>query len=311
MKKEAFKIAAVQATPVFMNREATVEKACTLIAEAAKAGADLVVFPEVFIPGFPDWIWHIPPGQMTLNQELYAKLLEESVTIPSSATDTLAKAAKEHGIYLAMGINERNSDTSGGTLYNSYLYFGPDGKILGRHQKLVPTVAERMVWAYGDPSTLQVYDTEIGKLGGLTCWENYMPLVRYMLYTQGIEIYLAPTYDEGKAWQASMQHIAKEARAYVVGCCMVLRKEDILSKFPQLAPYYEDTDEWINTGNSMITDPNGTILAEPLSKEEGILYVDADLSMINRSHWNLDVVGHYSRPDAFRLTVQKGGTSLS
>ncbi|MCJ7765454.1 MAG: carbon-nitrogen hydrolase family protein [Thiovulaceae bacterium] len=299
MKRLSFKIAVVQAAPVFMNRDASVEKACTLIAKAAKAGARLVVFPEAFIPGYPDWIWHISPGDMRLNQALYAKLLEASVSVPSPATERLGQAAKEAGIYLSIGINERSQ--SGGSLYNSLLYIGPDGGILGCHQKLVPTVAERMVWAYGDPATLEVYETEIGRLGGLICWENYMPLVRQSLYEKGIDIYVAPTYDEGGAWQASMRHIGKEGRVYIAGCCMVLRKEDLLKVLPELAPFYESVGVWINTGNSMIADPTGDVLAEPLSKEEGILYADVDRQTLLGSKWNLDVAGHYARPDAFRL----------
>ena len=299
MQHVPFKMAVVQAAPVFMDRDASVEKACRLIAEAGKEGAKLVVFPEAFIPGYPDWIWQVPPGQMRLNQSLYAKLLEASVSVPSPATDRLGEAAKEAGVYLSIGINERSS--SGGSVYNSLLYIGPDGGILGCHQKLVPTVAERMVWGYGDPATLEVYETEIGRLGGLICWENYMPLVRQSLYEKGIGLYVAPTYDEGEAWQASMRHIGKEGRVYIAGCCMVLRKEDVLKALPELAPFYESVGEWINTGNSMIADPNGNVLAAPLSKEEGILYAEVDPQTLLGSKWNLDVAGHYARPDAFRL----------
>ncbi|WP_345977389.1 carbon-nitrogen hydrolase family protein [Sulfurimonas sp. HSL3-7] len=299
MQHSPFKMAVVQATPVFMDRDASVEKACGLIAEAGKAGAKLVVFPEAFIPGYPDWIWQVPPGQMRLNQSLYAKLLEASVSVPSDATERLGEAAKEAGVYLSIGINERSS--SGGSVYNSLLYLGPDGGILGCHQKLVPTIAERTVWGYGDPATLEVYETEIGRLGGLICWENYMPLVRQSLYEKGIGLYVAPTYDEGEAWQASMRHIGKEGRVYIAGCCMVLRKEDVLKALPELEPFYEHVGEWINKGNSMIADPNGNVLAEPLSKEEGTLYAEVDPQKLLGSKWNLDVAGHYARPDAFSL----------
>ena len=302
MQYAPFKMAVVQASPVFMNLEASVEKACALTAEAAKGGARLVVFPEVFIPGYPDWIWQVPPGRMSLNQSLYAKLLEASVSVFSPATERLRQAAKEAGIYLSIGINERSS--SGGSIYNSILYIGPDGCILGHHQKLVPTIAERTVWAYGDPATLEVYETEIGRLGGLICWENYMPLVRQSLYEKGIGIYVAPTYDEGEAWQASMRHIGKEGRVYIAGCCMVLRKDDVLKALPELAPFYESVGEWINTGNSMIADPNGEVLAEPLSKKEGILYAEVDPQTALGSKWNLDVAGYYARPDAFRLNLE-------
>jgi nitrilase len=305
MKEENYTIAVVQAAPVFMDRDATVEKACGLIAEAADNGARLALFPEVFIPGFPDWIWYIPPIKIALNQKLYATLLEQAVTVPGPATDRLCRAAKEAGVYVAMGINERNSGKSGGSLYNSVLYIGPDGKIIGRRQKLVPTAPERTVWAYGDPATHEVYDTNIGKIGGLTCWENYMPLVRYNLYEQGIELYLAPTYDEGRTWQASMRHIGKEGRTYVASCCMAYKKEALLARFGELEPYYAEVGEWINAGNSMITDPNGKIVAGPLHKEEGILYAQVDLKMLRGTKWNLDVAGHYARPDAFRLHVQK------
>lgn len=302
MKDLSYKIAVVQASPVFMDLEGSVEKACALIKKSAKKGAKLVVFPEAFLPGYPDWIWHIPPGNMSLNQSLYAKLLEACVSVPSPTTQKLGEAAKEAGVYLSIGINELSS--SGGSIYNSLLYIGPDGEILGHHQKLVPTVAERTVWAYGDPATLEVYETDIGRLSGLICWENYMPMVRQSLYEKGIEIYVAPTYDEGEAWQASMRHIGKEGRVYIAGCCMILRKDDVLKALPELAPFYESVGEWINTGNSMIAGPNGDVLAEPLSKKEGIIYADVDLQTLRGYKWNIDVAGHYSRPDAFKLTPE-------
>jgi len=310
MTYKTFQVAAVQASPVFMDRKATVEKACRLIAEAANNGARLVVFPETFIPTYPDWIWFVPPGQIALNQQLYGELMDQSVSIPSPATDDLCQAARDAGIFVSIGINERNDNASGGSLFNTNILIDPDGNLFSRHQKLVPTVSERTVWAYGDPSTLKVHDTKIGKLGGLICHENYMPLPRYSLYARGIEIYLAPTYDEGETWQSTLRHIGKEGRVYVVGCCMVLRKEDVLSHFPQLEPYYKDVAEWINTGNSMITDPDGNILAGPLSKEEGILYADVDPTVIRNTRWNLDVAGHYARPDAFQLTMRSTPTPI-
>jgi len=304
MTQKTFQIAAVQASPVFMDREATVEKACRLIAEAANSGARLVVFPETFIPTYPDWIWYVPAGQITLNQKLYGELLDQAVTIPSETTEKLCQTARDDGIYVSIGVNERNDNASGGSLFNTNILIDQDGNLIGRHQKLVPTISERTIWAYGDPSTLEVYDTEIGKMGGLICHENYMPLARYSLYGRGIELYLAPTYDESEAWQSTLRHIGREGRVYVAGCCMVLRKKEILSHFPQIKPYYEQAGEWINTGNSMIADPEGNILAGPLSKEEGILYANVDPEIIRNTRWNLDVAGHYSRPDAFQLTVR-------
>ena len=305
MDESILKVAAIQAAPVFFDLEATVEKACKLIKEASQNGARLIVFPEVFIPGYPDWVWNVPAGQITLNQELYGMLLEQSVSVPGESVERLCKAAKEANAYVVMGINERNSEASGGSLSNTLLYISAEGTLLGKHQKLVPTLSERTIWKYGDPGTLEVYDTDIGKLGGLICWENYMPLVRYSLYAQGIDLYVAPTYDESTSWQATLRHIGKEGRTFVIGCCMAYKKEDILSQCPSLEPYYKDAGEWINTGNSMITDPNGNILAGPLHKEEGILYAEIDRKLLRNTKWNLDVAGHYARPDAFRLVVRK------
>jgi nitrilase len=304
MKKRSFRIAAVQAAPVFMDRDATVDKACSLIKEVGDSGAKLAVFPEVFIPTYPDWIWFVPPGQIVLNQQLYGELVDQAVTIPGPITDRLCQAARDAGIYVSIGVNERNYSASGGSLFNTNILISPEGNLLSRHQKLVPTVSERTVWAYGDPSTLDIHDTEIGKIGGLICHENYMPLARYSLYGRGIELYVAPTYDEGEAWQATIRHIGREGRVYVVGCCMVLQKKNILERLPQLEPYYKEAGDWINTGNSMIADPEGNILAGPLSKEEGILYANVDLDNIRNTKWNLDVAGHYARPDAFQLTIR-------
>ncbi len=304
MKKEKFTIATIQASPVFMDLDASIDKACKLIKKAAKKGADLAVFPEVFLPGYPDWVWHVPPIDMDLNQELYALLLEQSVTVGSRETDRLCKAAKDAGIYVVIGINEKNTQSSGGSINNSLLFIDSNGKLFGHHQKLIPTVAERMIWGHGDAGTVTVYDTEICKMAGLICWENYMPLVRYALYEKGVELYLAPTYDEGDTWNASMRHIAKEGRCFVAGCCMVLRKEDVLRKLPQLKPYYKDVGEWINKGNSMMADFNGTVIAGPLHAKEGILLADIDLHQSRASKWNLDVAGHYARHDAFELKIK-------
>jgi len=272
--------------------------------------AKAVLFPEAFIPGYPDWVWSVAAGEMGLQQALYSKLLEQSVTVPSDATDSLCTAAKEGDIQVMIGINERNSEASGGSLYNTLLYIDPAKGIIGCHQKLVPTAPERTVWAYGDPSGVRVLETPLCKAGGLICWENYMPLVRYSLYAQGVELYLAPTYDESGTWQASMRHIAREGRAYVLGCCMVLKKEDVQAGCPELEPYYESAGEWVNSGNSVIVNPNGQVIAGPLHEQEGILYAEMDLKMLRGSKWNLDVAGHYARPDAFELAVRTDPTPM-
>jgi len=257
------------------------------------------------MPGYPHWVWNVPIGKMALHQELYATLLENSISIDDKNIQKLAKTAKENSIYIAIGVNEKDTQGSEGSIYNTLVYIGADGTILGKHQKLVPTLAERTTWAYGDPSTLQVFDTDLTKIGGLICWENYMPLARSALYSKGVQLYLAPTYDESHTWKATMSHIAREGASYVLGCCMAYKKSDILTKFPELEPYYKDAGEWINSGNSVIVEPSGKIIAGPLHQEEGILYADIDLKKVRASKWNLDVAGHYSRPDAFYLKVQQ------
>jgi nitrilase len=300
-----FKIAVVQAAPVVLNREATVSKACELIAEAGRSGAHLVVFPEAFIPTYPDWVWRIPPGQHRVLADMYAELLEQSVEIPGPVTENLSQAARQAGVYVAMGLNERNAQASNASLYNTLLYIGSEGDLLGKHRKLVPTAPERMVWAQGDGSTLEVYDTSLGKLGGLICWENYMPLARYSLYAWGVQIYLAPTWDNGEPWLSTLRHIAKEGRAYVIGCSIAMRKQDIPDRFEFKAKYYSEVGEWINKGDSAIVSPDGNFVAGPLHAEEGILYAELDPRQMRGSKWNLDVAGHYARPDVFRLTVSK------
>ena len=298
-----FKIAAVQGTPVFLDRAATVEKACALIEKAAGEGARLVVFPEAFIPGYPDWVWRIPPQEHSVLNELYAELLEQSVEIPSDTTEVLCRAAKRANAYVVMGLNERNSEASNASLCNTLLFIDDQGQILGKHRKLVPTSPERMVWGPGDGSTLRVYDTAVGKVSGLICWENYMPLARYAMYAWGTQIYLAPTWDSGETWVATLRHIAKEGRVYVVGCCIALRKDDIPDRYDFKKKYYAEQGEWINVGDSAIVHPSGKLMAGPLSKKEDILYADIDTRQMQGLRRVLDVAGHYARPDVFELIV--------
>jgi len=298
-----FKVAAVQATPVFLDREATVDKACELIATAGSEGARLIVFPEAFIPTYPDWVWTIPSGDEGILNELYAELLSNSVTIPSDATDRLCEAAKLANAYVVMGMSERNVEASGASLYNTLLYIDAQGEILGKHRKLVPTGGERLVWAQGDGSTLQVYDTPLGKLGGLICWENYMPLARYAMYAWGTQIYIAATWDRGQPWLSTLRHIAKEGRVYVIGCCIAMRKDDIPDRYSMKQKYYAEEDEWINIGDSAIVNPEGQFIAGPVRKQEEILYAEIDPRMVQGPKWMLDVAGHYARPDVFQLTV--------
>jgi len=304
MSDAPFLVAAVQAAPVFLDREATVEKACSLIAEAGARGAKLAVFPEGFIPAYPFWIWFIPAGETHALRELYAELLDNAVTIPSAATDRLCAAARDAGVHVAIGVNERNAEASGTTLYNSLLYIGADGRILGKHRKLVPTAGERLVHAQGDGSTLEVYDLDIGRLGGLVCWENYMPLARYALYAWGVQLYAAPTWDRGEPWLSTLRHIAKEGRAYVLGCCSAMRRTDVPDRYAFKAKYLPDA-EWLNPGDSAIVDPDGKFLVEPVREREEILYAEVDPRRLSGPRWQLDVAGHYARPDVFQLTVRR------
>jgi len=298
-----FKVAAVQATPVFLDREATIDKACELIATAGSEGARLIVFPEAFIPTYPDWVWTIPSGEEGILNELYAELLSNSVTIPSDATDRLCRAAKLANAYVVMGMSERNVEASGASLYNTLLYIDAQAEILGKHRKLVPTGGERLVWAQGDGSTLQVYDTPLGKLGGLICWENYMPLARYAMYAWGTQIYVAATWDRGQPWLSTLRHIAKEGRVYVIGCCIAMRKDDIPDRYAMKQKFYAEEDEWINIGDSAIVNPEGHFIAGPVRKQEEILYAEIDPRMMQGPKWMLDVAWHYARPDVFQLTV--------
>jgi nitrilase len=301
--KTCFKIAAVQATPIFLDREATVDKACALIAEAGGQDANLVAFPESFVPAYPDWVWAVPAGEEAILNALYAELIANAVEIPSAATERLCQAAKRARTYVAMGLTERNVEASGASLYNTLLYIDPAGHILGKHRKLVPTGGERLVWAQGDGSTLAVYDTPFGKIGGLICWENYMPLARYALYAGGVQIYLAATWDRGEPWLSTLRHIAKEGRVVVVSCGMALRKVDLPDHFEFKQRFYQPADEWINVGDSAIVNPEGEFIAGPLHEQEGILYAEIDPVQMRGPKWILDVAGHYARPDVFELIV--------
>lgn len=296
------KIAAVQASPIFLDREATLDRVCARIAEAAAGGAKLVVFPESFVPGYPDWVWTVPAGRGAMLGALHAKLLANAVSIPSDATQRIGEAAREAGVIVAAGVTERNDEASGATMYNTLLFFDERGEILGRHRKLVPTGGERLVWAQGDATGLRAYDTSIGRVGGLICWENYMPLARYALYVAGVQIYVAPTWDHGDAWLATLRHIAREGRAFVIGCSIAMRLDQMP---PDLASLYPPGREWINPGGSAIVAPDGKVLAGPVDCREEILYAEADLDAARGAKWDLDVAGHYARPDIFDLRVDR------
>ena len=298
---ERYTVAAVQAAPVFLDLEATLDRCCALIEEAAAHDARLIVFPEAFVPAYPLWAWHVPAGQSRPLRELYVELLDNAVSVPGPALVRLAAAARAAQATVVVGVNERNAEASGTTLYNSLLYFGPDGRLLGRHRKLVPTSGERLVHAQGDGSTLEVFDTPAGRLSGLICWENYMPLARYALYAAGVEVWVAPTWDRGEPWLSTLRHIAKEGRVYVVGCCSAVRLDDIPDAYPFKAAL--GGSPWVNPGDSAIVDPDGKLVAGPLHESQEILYGDVDLRQVRGPRWQLDVAGHYGRPDVFELRV--------
>jgi nitrilase len=232
------------------------------------------------------------------------------VEISGPAVQRLCRAAKQARIHVTIGVSERNAEASGASLYNTLLYIDAQGNIMGKHRKLVPTGGERLVWAQGDGSTLQVYDTPLGKLGGLICWENYMPLARYAMYAWGTQIYVAPTWDHGEVWISTLRHIAKEGRAYVIGCCMPMRKGDIPDRYAFKQKYYAEADEWINAGHSAIIAPDGEVIAGPVEKKEEIIYAEIDPQKQRGSKWMLDVAGHYGRPDVFDLRVDTGSNPM-
>jgi nitrilase len=304
-----FKVALVQHAPVFLDRGATIEKTCRLIAEAGHAGAKLVVFPEAFIPAYPDWVWLLPPNERRAQTALYAELVANAVTAPSADTDRLGIAAREAGVQLVIGVNERNAEASGTSLYNTLLFFDSQGRLYAKHRKLVPTYAERLVWAQGDGSTLAVHATPLGRLCGVICWENYMPLTRYAMYAWGAQLYVAATWDRGEPWLSTLRHIAKEGRVFVLGCCTALRVSDVPSRlgFQRL---YPPGREWINAGDSAVVGPDGAFLAGPLHESQDILYAEVDPAQYAASRWMFDAAGHYARPDVFQLTVRRGAKLL-
>jgi nitrilase len=299
--------AAIQAAPVFMNREATLEKTCRLVEEAADSGARLMLLPETFIPGYPVWLWASSNGgHPDLEGESFARLYANAVDVPGPTTARLGRAARSAKAVVAIGVTERDTSYSQGTLYNTLLVFDQDGELIGRHRKLMPTYKERTVWGQGDGSTLSVRDTSVGRIGGLICWENLMPLARYALYAQGEQIHLAPTADTGNAWQPTLRHIAYEGRIFVIASCQVLSREQ-LGDDPAVAAFPADAG-WIMRGGSAIVAPGGDCdyLAGPLYDQEGMLRASIDLGQVVRAKHSLDVAGHYARPDVFELRINRG-----
>lgn len=252
------------------------------------------------MPGYPDWVWRLPAWS---DGDWYRRLHDQAVDIPGPATDALGAAANESGVWVAVGVNER---VDSGTLYNTLVYIDADGAIAGVHRKLMPTGGERTVWGNGDGSTLTVVDTGFARVGGLICWENLMPLARAAIYQQGIDIYLAPTWDNSDAWVPTLRHIAREGRVFVIGTNTCLHSRDIARSLPGADELYPpDEAGWASRGNTAIVGPDGTVLAGPLTEQAGILVATIDLSALTTARREFDPVGHYARADVFQLTVQR------
>jgi len=299
------KVAVIQKPPVLLNRDKTIETALASIEEAASAGAELLVFPEAYIPGYPTWVWRLRPGDdMHLSGELHAKLRRNSVDLSGRHLQPIQESAARHHVTVVLGINEIDSDCSGSTLFNSVVVIGPDGSVLNRHRKLMPTNPERMVWGMGDAGGLRVVDTPVGRLGCLICWESYMPLARYALYAQGIDVFVNPTWDHGESCLVSLRHIAREGGCWVIGTATALQSCDVPDDVPERDRLFE-AEEWINDGDAVVVAPNGKVAAGPLHRDKAILYAEIDAEAAKRARRSMDVAGHYARPDVFSFSVDR------
>jgi nitrilase len=305
-ERDSVKVAVVQAASVFFDKAASTAKAVALIQETAANGANMILFPESFISGYPRGFTFgtFVGGRTLAGRKDWARHWQSAVSVGDEATQAIAEAARANKVYVFMGITERDDFGNHGTLYNSMLYFGPDGELLGNHRKLKPTASERLLWGEGDGSTLTAVDTPYGKVGGLICWENYMPLARMTMYLKGVHIYLAPTADSRESWQATIRHIACEGRCFVLGCNQYFHRD----MYPQDLECYAELQsqpEEMCPGGSAIIDPFGEYAAEPLFGKEGVLYATLDLNQIDYGHYDFDVVGHYNRSDVFQLSVNE------
>ncbi len=299
-------VALVQESPIFLDLEGSLRRTVELMKIAAAKGARLVVFPEAFLPGYPVWIWQLRPGaDMSTCNKIHAVLRQNAVDLRTGGLDAVRSAAAEHGIVVVIGINEIDSEFSGTTLFNTVVTIDSDGKILNRHRKLVLTNPERMVWGQGDAGGLRVVDTAVGRIGGLICWENYMPLARHALFSQNIEIYIAPTWDHGETWVASMNHVAREGGCWVLSVAMAVQGNDVPVDVPDRNLLFNAEDEWLCPGGALVVRPFGGVVAGPLHEKKDILYETIDTESSRRSRKTLDVAGHYGRPDIFNLEVDR------
>jgi nitrilase len=298
---QTVQVAVVQAGSVPFDADAGVDKAVRLIREAAATGAKLIVLPEAFITGYPKGLTYglVVGARDPVGREEFRLYLEAAIEVPGPHTQRLGKAAAAGGSYVVIGVIEREL----GTCYCTVLFFGPDGRLLGKHRKLMPTALERMIWGFGDGSTLTVVDSPYGRIGSVICWENYMPMLRMAMYSKNVALYCAPTADDRDTWLPSMRHVALEGRCFVLTACQFLRKKD----FPATVRVSlgDTPDAILMRGGSAIVNPLGEVLAGPNFEGEAILTATLDLAEIGRGKFDFDVAGHYSRPDVFQLTVNE------
>ncbi|MBS9717538.1 carbon-nitrogen hydrolase family protein [Pseudohalocynthiibacter aestuariivivens] len=300
------KVAIIQEPPVYLNLSATMDRAVELVEKAARDGAKLTVFPEAWFPGYPTFVWRLPPGAgMGKTDDLFAKLQTNSIDLSQNGFAPLQEAARENDMVIVAGYQELDGEVSGSTLFNSCITIDADGRIVNNHRKLMPTNPERMVWGFGDGSGLNVVDTAVGRIGALICWENYMPMARAALYTQNIDIYVAPTWDSGDTWLATMQHIAREGGCWVIGCATALEASDIPTDIPHYDELFPNKDEWVNPGDAVVYKPFGDVSAGPMHREKGLLVTEIDVSAARASRRKFDASGHYARPDVFKLSVNR------
>lgn len=299
-------VAAVQYSSDYLNRDGCLERAVEIIKQAADENIELLVFPEGWVPGYPMFIWGmIPTNNSGEFDQLYRRLFSNSIDLSKDQLAPVREAAREYGVVVVMCINERAGELSAGTIYNTAVTIDASGEILNVHRKMMPTNAERTVWGFGDGRGLNVVDTAVGRVGVLLCWENFMPLARAAIYAQNVEIYCAPTADHRENWLASMQHIGREASAFVIGIAPALEDSDIPLDLPSRDSISPTEGEWLMPGNGIICSPLGEIIAGPMRQDKGFLKADIDLDDVRSARRTFDVAGHYSRPDIFKLEVDR------
>ena len=300
-KAESVRAAVVQAGSILFDTPATLEKLRRLVGEAAAQGAQLAVFPEAFVGGYPKGLdfgarvgSRSPEGR-----EWFRRYFESAIGVPGPETAEIGVAAREAGMHLVVGVIERD----GGTLYCTVLFFGDDGRLIDKHRKLMPTAMERLIWGFGDGSTIPVIETPLGRMGAVICWENYMPLLRTAMYAQGVELYCAPTVDDRETWVASMRHIALEGRCFVLSAVQYMTRADGPADYEPIQGSAPGTE--LIRGGSVIVGPLGQLLAGPVYGSEQVVVADLDKGEIARAKYDFDAVGHYARPDIFELRVDR------